>query len=663
MVQLSPETKPGENPLPADRSPAVAMGISPVDSEALTEDSIAAPAGEGAPDATYPGQVDPAHPAKSVPPGFAVPPPIGEDTQQVLEGQPTEANAPPPVDLNWQSQKNAKTRRIALAVAVGLATILSLVLLVPVVIRSLREPETVGVNPDLPPPEGIDDDEGLDPNAGENRGSDPSSDPGSEIPSLDGLHSGDAIESDSGENPSRSSETDNDSSDNPVVTPNAELGPAEIPTPPGDLLPGNPLGDLMLGGPTQEPGDQTGDQPPDAPTMMELPGDLSALLDDINFQRSHMDASQPAPPTVEDITLERAAEDPTLGRVNVAQPDSINTRKSLGLTVAVKSASPEGYPLGDMMLLLSQLSSVPIEFQWVSFELVGVELQQRIQPLADWPTIEERLNAICEKINAEFEATATSIVLRPKPELLEQTIETMLDLSDLPNESESAAATARVLLGQPAAKIANARLETPAAEGQQQLAVLVAESMRRIRGRPGMMKDPAFSRWSGPYSVQINAWKQLSGGISGPALVSPESIAGLMRGLARRNGAVCFVNWPDLAKRDITPVDRRMPFCGDQVSAASVVEQIFPSGKLQVRQVDSDHWWLGTQGSFDRFPVVVWFDKTSDAVAVQKKLAKVLAKARNAIQTPMAVTIDPLSGTCVSVMPRFLLQQLPGLLQ
>lgn len=90
---------------------------------------------------------------------------------------------------------------------------------------------------------------------------------------------------------------------------------------------------------------------------------------------------------------------------------------------------------------------------------------------------------------------------------------------------------------------------------------------------------------------------------------------------------------------------------------------MFPSGKLQVRQVDSDHWWLGTQASFDRFPVVVWFDETSDAEALETKLDKILAKARTTIQTPMAVTVDPQSGTCVSIMPRFLLQQLPGLLQ
>ena len=126
MVQLAPPKTD-----PAGAAP-IALGTQLVDSDALTEDSISQSNG---PDSDAP----PSQPAG----GFAEPPPVvtsdptrsqpSPDTAASAESTASQPAAPPP---DWHSQKNARSRRIAMLVAVVLASVVSASVLFAVFRRS-----------------------------------------------------------------------------------------------------------------------------------------------------------------------------------------------------------------------------------------------------------------------------------------------------------------------------------------------------------------------------------------------------------------------------------------------------------------------------------------------------------------------------------------------
>ncbi|NNE01234.1 MAG: hypothetical protein HKN47_28305, partial [Pirellulaceae bacterium] len=78
---------------------------------------------------------------------------------------------------------------------------------------------------------------------------------------------------------------------------------------------------------------------------------------------------------------------------------------------------------------------------------------------------------------------------------------------------------------------------------------------------------------------------------------------------------------------------------------------------LQVRQVDQSHWWVGTEATYDRFPVVLWTDPLGTA---QVPLSERITQATGG-QSPMVV--DPQTGRALLLLPRFIVRQMPKILE
>ncbi|MCA9140854.1 MAG: hypothetical protein KDB00_28985 [Planctomycetales bacterium] len=646
MVHLIPNPGPGE--------PAVALGNQPVDSGALTEDSISKPE---IPDlgATPPGTAG----------GFAERPPVftpdpsaevGTDQESEDGGGTDRAAAPHPA---WHSQKNAKSRKIAMMISVALASVVSASILFSVLFRNRSDHvakqdaggSTSGIGDDVVAKVDQPDSESTGPSAVDLENGESSADPlAAQDHPLDSASEstvdvGPAIPTDS----------------------HAKQPPSENLVPPADLFPENPL---LPSNPLEglspsdgNPMDKGNDALPDAATLKELPKEFQGLLLGLEgFDRPQFNNAAPAPKTIDQLQLDRAAKSDVDIEVAIDQPDPINMVQSLGLPTAMQAADPEGYPLNDLMLVMSQLSGVPIEIQWVSYEIVGLPIEQRVSlpNPKDWPTLEQALSQVCQASESTFDKNVQSITVRPTDERFNQAVQSLLDLSDLPTESASAVTLARLLLGQTDGD-PNV-VAVPKELGPTQLAALVCDAIRRIRGVPGKLSDESFSRWGGTFQKQLTAWPELESGVSGATRIQPATFVSLVRQISKMNGATCYINWDDSAKKDFKPNEKLMPKTGEGVSAADALRQILQPANLHVRVVDPRHWWIGSEASFDRFPVVVWFPETKNADNVAKQVQSILQGASMDENITGTVAVDSATQTCVAILPRYLLRQLPRLL-
>ncbi|KAA5540662.1 hypothetical protein FYK55_19915 [Roseiconus nitratireducens] len=688
MVQLTRPTEPAPKNAPADpQQPPVhqnvALGRDRVDSAAVTEDSIGQlPSGEHLTGGTSPGR--PEAPVVAPPPVATAAPHESTDHESTdhestdkepsAAGLPGDANQDAGVPRDWHSEKAAKSRRWAAVVAVTLASILSATILFGVLTRD-RTPapitqaapdvaESVPGAGDVDPAEADVDPSESNVSDASDSGDDDAAVPASESPSQETADETGASQ-DADAQPVASSESDDNAAETNESPTAPGKDPEQAPAESGPRLPEGLLGDNPLAGIPGLEGSplDAGEQPDDdSATMKELPDDLRQIFSTLDLGQPQVAPTEQAPPSIDQMDLERAATSDVTPEVAVQGIDPINMRQALGISVAFDAGNEAGYPLNDLTLVLGQVSGAPIELQWVSFDIVGFPISKPVQLPRGWLSVEEILTALCDSIGATFEKRAGSIVLRPSDAALSQAVGEILDFSDLGDQAESAVTVARTLLGQGDEGDPSA-VNVPAETGPQQLAVLVCDAIRRARRAPGKLPDPIFFRWAGTYEQQVDAWPLLAGGVSGPQRLQPVTLASLIRQTARLNSATCFVNWQDLAFQQRGPTDKVMPRTGDTVSAADAFDQAFEHTSLRVRTVDDGHWWVGSDASFDRFPVVVWFPQAADPARMAGQIGAILQQAGTEQGPVGGVTIDPASGRCIAVIPRFLLRQLPRLLQ
>lgn len=653
MVQLA-RPEPSDDP-----AHAIALGNRSVDSNAITEDSITPPV---APD----GHAEPTVSDRS-------PPVVSESAdippeQNPPHAPPISSAAPPPPD--WHSQKTAKSRRVAMSIAVVLASIVSATLLFSALFRgdgpvtdvdpaeTSRNGQPSGVTPDADP---------TNAQTLENGGApDTSSTPENEQPSTDSGTNPDGDSPEAAQPDGGIPKTDTADADGSPIQPSTDSAqPPSQMEPPQELLPSNPLlPDDPLKGLFTPGGTGNADPKPaaeDLSKMTELPDGLKEIFGGLSgMERPQFTDTEPAPPTLDEFEVDRAADQLVNLENAVEAPDPINMRAAFGLQVAMQSADPEGYPLNDLMLVVGQLSGVPIELEWVSFEICGTTLDQPIPLPKGWPTLEEVLAQSCETIGASYEMKPRSVVVQPTDEQFERAVQETIDLSDLAEKKASAVALARTLLGQTDGD--QSVVTHPTERVQQQIAAIACDAIRRMYQKPGKIDDAAFARWAGPFSEQQAGWPKLTGGVSGDPRLQPASLAALIRQIAKQNAATCFVNWQDATTGNLMPNAQRMPRTGKEVSAAEVMTQLLDPAGLHVRMVDEHHWWIGSQASFDRFPVVVWFDGQADARELTEQLRAILQSAAGSGPAVGSVAYDPATDKTLALMPRYLLRQIPRLL-
>lgn len=423
--------------------------------------------------------------------------------------------------------------------------------------------------------------------------------------------------------------------------------PDSAPPIPSELIPQSPLAAPSL--------ESTDDPAAEAEGMQDLPPELSKFLDVLPFQGLNDAPTLKAPPSVDDVTIEAAAED-NANPLNPPQPKQLNLKADLAIRLALDSKDDRGYRLADLMLLISQITGVPIQVDWVSFDLAGRDIDARVKIPKGYRSAGDLLQAVATEWGAEIREEQTLVTLTLSDSSFEQTMTEIADLDDFADAKASAKSVLEDFLRADPKQtdVDLAQLGKP--REAQQLAALAIESMRRMRGVKPKVPDQRLRHWARSAENETVEWPLLSQGDPGPQLDAPITIAGLLRRLAKRNQATCVVNWYDANRKGVSPV--QLVFPSARVDAATTLQQTLERFDVQVRSVDPSHWWIGSAATYDRLPVVVWTQPLGDQrEAFTRRIEKIIAA--GATRDRFRFSIDQDTDRALLLLPRFIVRQLP----
>ena len=635
----------------------VEIGRSGVDSQAITEEAIAA---------------EPGLATGAIPPtaeeGFAGSGSVLPESGDGLSGA---------MHPDWQSAKTQKSRQIALVVALSATGLIAAVMFFGWFVSSWGGKQTTTVEAqsnDAGDASSGDSDQTSQPQgrAGTDQvNEDPLSvDTASsqdQTPSTDPneVNLNESTGPDRGHQPSEvnglnevASTPDSPPATTSDVTPsNAETGNGATGQPiPGDLLPPSVLGppdNSEASVSTDDSADvdsataKDTEEPDLGPGMQELPPELAQYTQFLLEDGAQAKPTLQAPPTMEEVKLEAAAveEDEDL-RIQIV-PKELDLRADLAIRLALAS---DGYPATDLMLLVSQVTGVPIQMDWPSFDLAGADIQQQVPTAKEWRSARELLEEAADVLKAEIREQPTLLLITPRDDVFDESVGRLKSVDDF----GAGSASAEKFLTQFAAGD-NADVNPREAS---QMVCFATEALRRMRGIPPQMEDARFGRWATEVNDPQTEWTVLAGGDFGPQLDAPMSVAGLLRRAAKRNQATCVFNWQDAVRRGAPPEHLLMPHT--EVDAGTTLRNTLSPMGLQVREVDSKHWWVGTEATYDRLPIFVWTPPLGPARAdFVERIKKVMA---GSSPLKYRLAIDETSDRALMLLPRFIVRQLPTII-
>ena len=594
----------------------VAVGQSSIDSEAITEESI--PVDSSAMD----------HPDDPNAPAFA-------GAESVAD--PHESDSPTSA-LSWQSEKAQRSRQIALVVAVSISGLLLAIAIFGWFIQSWRAPVVTPVAPITSSTPESDT---------------PKSDtPKSDTPKSDTGLANDATPLAESADPMPPSEVASDASAdtnvNTAVEPRVPTVTDSSPSMPTDLMPQSPI--LV---PSESAAQAKTASSPDPGVaeksdMQELPAGFAKFTDFL-LKDGHLNAPNlAAPPTMDEVKIDGAAEDDV--DPLATKPKPLNLRADLGIEMALSS---DGYPLPDLMLVISQMTDVPIQLDWVSFDLAGIPIDSLAKPPKGWQSARNILDHVANQFGAVIREQELLIAMTLSDEKFDAKMAEIADLSDFGNRKDSASLVlAQFLMGTEFTK-----LVVGDSREDKQLAALAIESLRRMRVLEPKVANERFRHWALAKENDTLDWPLVTGGQAAPTSGTPMTLAGFLCRTARQNQTTCVVNWHDLNRRNVAPQSLLLPHPGGD--AATTLELSLERFSIQVRQVDPQHWWVGSEHTYDQLPVVVWTSPLGEfRKAFELRLSTVMAAHPG---KPFRMTFDDESGRALLLLPRYIVRQLAKL--
>ena len=426
---------------------------------------------------------------------------------------------------------------------------------------------------------------------------------------------------------------------------------------PSDLLPVSPLDDMPNPLSTADRGNTTDpnlENVGEVSGMQDLPPGLEQytrfLLEEGAIEQPNLDA----PPSMDELDIDEATRELD-SPIAPVRPKEINIDAALAVKLAIDG---QGYALPELALLISQITGVPIQIDWVSFDLAQIDLSESLTLPQGWKPANELLQAAIEPLGGELRNEASLVTITLSDQAFSETFAKITELGDF-NEGKASAATMLAEL-----------LQLEMADGipvfssdnrqDQQLSGIVIEALRLVRGVPPKVGSEPLNRWIWNPENPTVGWSEPIKGQSFPQTDTPMSVAEFLRRLTTENGVQALINWEDLAARRVHPEHVFLPHSA--ATAAETVDEIFTSLGLGARQVDSKHWWIGQDSTYDRLPVVVWTEPLSNASNNAKSL---IQERLNQIVTPDSyrLAFDEASRRAFLVLPRYLAAQLPKLLQ
>ncbi|QDV62939.1 hypothetical protein [Crateriforma conspicua] len=681
MMQIEPPAgtpdppgSPGQPPL-ADQ-PAIAVGRHSVDSDAITEASSIVTGDRSGP----PPVVDPDAPRFEV-----------DDSIPTDATANTESSAPP-VPIGWENPDTTRRRQMVLVGVLAATGLCIAALLFVIFVRSWQKDETAQTTtPDPATQQTPNDDTANDsPASDDNRplasgDADDQADPNQVDPSQDepGPALPDAQASDGGDaDPTESTDQAPEPAEDSPPTDDDTGGPSMIPddlTRDPDtsgldsLIPKNPLS------PEAPPEDADSDGPVVVPRGDDAdsessggPADLTGLD---SFKPFLMDLSAPAPdapPALQtpvdrnQAMLDRPA-DVDLDPMMVANPPSaVDLTRSMSIEFAL--ARPPTYPMADYVMLISQLTGVPIEIDWVSFDVAGIDVRRPIKTISRPVAASEHFASIASQSEAMTQEDEALLRLTVSDEAFESAVAPITSTDDFGSGQASADEVLAEFLADPnevSEPEANEDEPLVAPEDRmvwvrrrsnRQLAAFATDALRRMRSIAPKVPGEVFARWASDQSTPNAdfAWRILDDGQTGPQSPTAMPIAQWLAGTARRNDASVLVHWTDAGRRQMSPQQLVLPHAGDGFT--EMVRTTLGPFNMRIRQVSPSYWWVGPDARYDRLPIVIWTAPLTEAQQ-SRLISQLDAVMSDSSRDVYRRIVDPDSGRMLLMLPRFLARQ------
>ena len=418
------------------------------------------------------------------------------------------------------------------------------------------------------------------------------------------------------------------------------------PTIPSDLIPVSPMEEMP----------ETNDSaPPETGSsgLQDLPPGLEQytrfLLEEGPVERTNLEA----PPSMDDLDIDEATQE-LASPIAPLRPKKINVEAAFAIQLAVNS---DGYAIPELTLLISQITGIPIQIDWVSFDLGNIDLSVPQKLPEGWKSAKELLQAACEGVGAEIRNEENFATITLSDASFQKVLDEITVLGDFPDNGKNTQDLVLSFLS--LKKTEDAQWLSSESRKNQQLAAIVIEALRRMRAMPSKVEDPYFSRWVLSPENNAISWTTPVNGKSFPQSDLPMTVAEFLLRLSKENGVQTLINWQDFTDRRVNPERVFLPYSGES-AAITISKTLEPLG-LEARQVDSKHWWIGQRSTYDRLPVVVWTKPLSqDSTLVLQQLQSMLSQTIDA--SLFRVTFDEVSSRAILVLPRYLAEQLPKFL-
>ncbi|MGB7323676.1 MAG: hypothetical protein WBD31_02305 [Rubripirellula sp.] len=656
-TQAVPASQPAQSQ-PGQLKPGqLQVGAASIDSEAITEEAV------------RPGELDSTL--------------AGNSDSSLERGFSGDENFAPPVEppgtalpAEWESDRTRQTRQIALVATVSISTLLVAGIAFAWFAHSYRN-RTVMQAPD-PGTELVESETTADPLPNPESEVD---DPPEPIEPVAETETQTETQTDTTD--PLGTEPKSDIPVEPESTP-SDAPPSIIPT---DLMPTSPIDSapigsapigndpastkpIIAGDRNKEPTES--DTDPDASQLMDLPPGLAQYIPFLAANGPADNATLKAPPTLDEVEIDEATED-DLDPLDRYEPRKLNLKSDMAIPLPFRS---DGYPLADMILVISQITGVPIQIDWVSFDLVGTDVATQIKPPKAAGSARQVLDQIATQVGATIREEETLLHFTVADEPFNAAFTNITNVDDFGDGAKSAREVlADFLRPEPEPEplavnpieatetddaAANEMepdvdaVDTTKLRQSQQLAALATETLRRMRGVTPKVADDRLNHWTRTSADQSSDWPIIHDGEPGAQPDTPVSIAGFLRRAARNNQASCLVNWYDANRRRAMPERQLLPDTSDGL-AAMLKQALEPMG-LHVRQVDAAHWWVGSDASYDRLSVIVASRPLGEKrILFVQQVQRIMAGSN---RNDFRMTIDDESDRAIMMLPRYVVRQL-----
>jgi hypothetical protein len=462
--------------------------------------------------------------------------------------------------------------------------------------------------------------------------------------------------------------------------------PSQLPSPI------DPIAAQATAVPTSEPvdGSPAYGSPADGPPGLDnLPPGLRKFVPLLNLSTADNGPPQifETPPTIDSVRLDAAAGE-HVDEDAAAKRPPIDIAKAMGLRFAIDQG---GVTLGELMLLVSQLTGVPVELELISLDVAGISTTTSLKSATGWMSVQQWLDQSLAAAGMMSEIADGRILVFATPQKILQSSGSALRLDDFGDSAAEVARWIRPIVG-PLATSADedaddpwtfvadqSLIQVPLNRADLVRTILTVESARMIRRLPGRLERWQTERWVGSWhsvvggaaegdaverpaeagskrsinEAAITDWPIVVDGISGPPLDAPRSSAGLLRQLATDNRVAIVVAWRDAMRHQFYPADLAMPF-NDNFPAGALLDELLGELGLQARDAGHAVWWIGSEASYDRYEVITWMKvPPGGGEAIARQLGEALG-AEDISVLPVAWD----DTTLLVRAPRFIARQL-----